>query len=229
LRGNGDYRAKRYDNFYRARKEDFMDTRNNFFIFNDDCHRHCRHCCQSCWVKDDFYNQNDWNNECACHQNKEHCRPDPVCPKPKPPRPTPERVCDCKGIGIQAVLQNSEAPIIEAGENIKFDTILHRINHGITYDINVGEFMIKRPGDYRINWQIIIDGTHTKRFVNFGIKLNGKPYHVFPLPVTTGLLTSELILTTKNPNSVIALFNNTEDQVRLSRHTPNANLVITNM
>jgi hypothetical protein len=125
------------------------------------------------------------------------------------------------------VLQESEAPIIEVGENLKLDTILHRVGDGITYDETTGEFTIKKAGNYKVSWQIIVGGSDTTRFVNFGIKLNGKAYHDFPLPVTAGLLTNDLILTTKKPNEIVALYNNTEDKVRLSRHLPNANLVIT--
>jgi len=214
------------------KKEDFMNnTRNNSFIVDDFCHCHYqnkrihknqKHCCQF-WFDDDFHCHSCCNSNCPCH--KKDC----FCPRPKPPQPKPEKVCDCKGVGIQAVLKDTEAEIIEAGDNVKFDTVLHHIGRDIIYNEKTGEFTIKKPGDYKISWQIIVGGSHAKRFINFGIKLNGKLYHGFPLPITTGLLTSDVILTTKKPNAIVSLFNNTEDKVRLSRHMPNANLVITNV
>ena len=201
-----------------------MSRKNNFFITdNGCCCCHCckkrQQCCQACWFKD-FFCEDDWNDECVCP-------PLPPCPKPEPPKPKPGKDCNCQAIAIQVVLKNSEAPIIEVGENLKFDTVLHRVGDSITYDETTGEFTIKKAGDYRISWQVIVGGSDTTRFVNFGVKLNGEAYHDFPLPVTAGLLTSDLILTTKKPNEVVAFYNNTADKVRLSRHLPNANLVIT--
>ena len=211
-----------------------MNTRNNFFITDEACCC-CENCCKRqhfppCWCKD-FFCDDHQHQGCNC-QKTNPWRPPTPCPPPKPPTPPtpppiPEPICDCESIGIQAVMQNSEAPILEVGENLKLDTILHNVGDGITYDETTGEFTIKKAGNYKISWQIIVGGSDTTRFVNFGIKLNGEAYHDFPLPVTAGLLTSDLILTTEKPDEVIALYNNTEDRVRLSRHTPNANLVIT--
>lgn len=205
-----------------------MNTKSNFFTLNNTCCCHYIPRCQACWSIDGFCCHDCWDNECTCDQF-DLPKPTPDCQKPDKPQSKPEKDDNHQVTGIQVVLQNSEAPIIEVDENIKFDTILHRIGQGITYNETTGEFTIKRPGNYRINWQVIIGGTHAKRFVDFGVKLNGELYHTFPLPVTTGLLTSELILTTKRPSSVITLFNNTDDRVRLSRHLPNANLVITSV
>jgi len=203
-----------------------MSTKKNFFIFDENCCcQNCQkkcHCCHhACWCQTFFCEPFDCDKTCP------KPKPKPPHPSPDPPKPKPDKCCFPLGVGIQAILQNSEAPIIEAGENIKFDTILHHVGGGIDYDEKAGIFTLKKPGNYRINWQVIIGGTHAKRFVSFGVKLDDNPYHTFPLPVTTGLLTSELILTTKKPNATITLFNDTEDRVRLSRHLPNANLVIT--
>ena len=204
-----------------------MSTGNNFFTFDDGCYCHhcckcsCRrhhNCCNSCWFCNDSNWNSNWGKGCDCHKKKNPS---------KPPHPQPEKICDCKSSGIQVAILGSEAPIIEVDENIKFDTILHNIGDDITYDEATGEFTIKKAGNYKISWQIIVGGSDTTRFVNFGVKLNGEAYHDFALPVTAGLLTSDLILTTKKPNGVLVLYNNTKDKVRLSRHLPNANLVIT--
>jgi len=199
---------------------------NNHATFRNDCqcHRHQngrkwrnqKHCHQSPPWWDEDFNQNCCDPNCSCHKKE------PCCPKP-------EKVCDCKGVGIQAILKNSEAVILENDDNVLFDTVLHQIGHGFTYNDATGEFIIHKPGDYKISWGVIVGGANTTRFVNFGIKLNGKLYSESPLPVTAGQLSGDVILSTKRPRAIISLFNNTTDSVRLSRHLPSANLVITNI
>jgi len=136
---------------------------------------------------------------------------------------------DSETTGIQVALVNQASLILEADETVKFDTVIHQMGKGIRYYEESGEFMFAQPGDYKLHWQVATDGTQMLRFVTFGIKINGAAYHDFALPVTTGLLASDAIFSTTSPCTVVEFYNKTKDQVRLSRHSPNANLVITRM
>lgn len=138
-------------------------------------------------------------------------------------------VCDCKRAGIQVLLQGTVAPILADGDTLMFDTVLNQTGQEITYNIENGNFIISEPGSYKIHWHVIVGGSDTSRFVNFAIKVNGAIYCGFPLPVTVGLVSGDVVLTTQQPNSVVSLCNNTQDPVRLSRHLPSANIIITTL
>lgn len=215
-----------------------MKTKYNFCLMDSNDSNFCPFCSCASYKKDRgrncFFHTWDerFGQDCCSKYNGTHqceCCCDCSCPTPHPqppkPKPDPDPVV-CSKSALQVILKETEAQIIDIGDNILFDTVLVQIGDDIVYDPETGEITLKKAGNYKISWQVILGGSDTTRFVNFGIKLNGESYHDFPLPVTAGLLTSDLLLTTENADAVITLFNNTGDKVRLSRHLPNANLVI---
>jgi len=138
--------------------------------------------------------------------------------------------CCCKkNIGIQASLSNTASQIVENTEAIVFDTIVNQVGDGITYNNQTGDFTLIKPGNYKIDWQVIVDGANTTRYVNFGITLDDILQTNIPLPITTGLASGSSIIKTTRSNTILQLINNTTDSVRLSRHLPNANIVITSL
>lgn len=154
-----------------------------------------------------------------------HPRPPQPGPEPTPP-PEPRVICDCKRLGIQMSLQETEAQILPDGAPVVFDTLIHQVDGGIAYDGDSGAFTIAEPGDYLVHWQVILGGTEKTRFATFGITVDDVLHSGFPLPVTTGMLSHTALITTTEENSVFKLVNFTGDTVRLSRHLPNANIVI---
>jgi len=169
-------------------------------------------------------NFNSCSCQCPCNQIKNNNN----CYHRPPIRPV-EPSCNCKNVGIQAILQNTASLIIDENAPIIFDTVLTSVGRGIVYNQETGAFLIKQPGHYKVSWQIVVEGSNASRFINFGINVNDDLFSSLPMPVTAGTFGSDTLITTKTPNSTVTLVNNTGDTVRLSRHLPSANIVITSL
>lgn len=162
---------------------------------------------------------------CSCNTCQRKCN---ICQPESPKTPNPV-CCENKSVGIQVALQNTESEILAADGNIVFDTIVNGVGQGINYNLETGEFLIKRPGNYNVNWQISVEGSDTSRFINIGVKVNDESQSSMSMPMTAGTFGSAALISTQKVNTKLSLFNNTGDTIRLSRNLPNANIVITSL
>ena len=128
--------------------------------------------------------------------------------------------------GIQAKLLNSTNSILIPNEIVAFDKVLNHIGTDIIYEPKVGLFTVKKPGTYLINWNITIEGTDQMPFVTFAVMVNGQIEDSETIPISVGHMVGSSLITLTEQINQLAIVNQTEDDVLLSRYTPIANITI---
>jgi len=142
-------------------------------------------------------------------------------PAPRP-RPHPSQ----SPSGIQAQLTVHTGMNLADNDVVIFDNIIYKSDRTIKYNIDTGIFTLFARGLYLINWNISICGTGQKPFVRFGISRNGQIQGASTHPAAIGELHGSNLITVTNRPADIALANDTDDFVQLSKISPIANITI---
>jgi len=128
--------------------------------------------------------------------------------------------------GIQVQLRHAGEATVKSGEHIVFDHTLRKTGHIIGYKKEKGEFLLKQPGLYLINWDIAIEDDSEEHFPRFAILENDEILCDATLPTTKGQLSNSCYVVVEDNPVVLSLTNKTEGGVQLSSGSPVANLNI---
>jgi len=137
-----------------------------------------------------------------------------------------EQSNDVRLAGIQVQLEHASEVTIKSGEHIMFDRTLRKTGHIIGYKKETGEFLLKQPGLYLINWDIAIEDDSEEHFPRFAILENDEILCDATLPTTKGQLSNSCYVVVEENPVVLSLTNKTEKDVQLSSVSPAANLNI---
>jgi len=162
---------------------------------------------------------------CHCHVNH---RANAGCHQPKQKS---HPMCRCAHAlelgGIQAQLRSVDVGELENGLPIIFDIILKRTSPDIIYNKDNGKFTLCKSGTYHVNWDVAVEGSYFQPFVTLALTADDEIINAATLPITVGQLSSTAMVTVTDNPVDIALINNTNDVIQLSRYAPVANITIT--
>ena len=119
--------------------------------------------------------------------------------------------------------QVSVTALLDDLDPVTFDTIISQDPSKIV-DQNAEEFTLANPGTYLVNWEIPVEATGQKDYVELTIELNGTAVSTSRLPLPIGVLAGSAMVVNSDVDGVLELINTTGDQVRI---TGNSNIVIT--
>jgi len=128
--------------------------------------------------------------------------------------------------GAELTLNRSKKEILNKNDPVIFDHLENQYGNNFIYDAATGQFTILEPATFVLTWQLAIEGTYKKPFARFAIKLNETIARTTAVPQTSGQIIGQSLITTTLPNTTVYLFNDSGDDVLLSRCGPIGNLLI---
>ena len=113
------------------------------------------------------------------------------------------------------------------GATVLFDAVVNDAAPAITYSAVTGAFTITVPGNYYVHWWVDIDGTEGPAFGAFSVLLNGAGGVIGALPLVTGEVVGDAVITVGAVPATISLVNSTGATVAFAAAPPvRANLSI---
>lgn len=108
-----------------------------------------------------------------------------------------------------------------------FDTVVNDASPAISYSPLTGIFTITVPGNYYVHWWVAIDGVEGPTFGAFSILVNGITTIVGAMPLITGEVVGDAVITVGAVPATLSLINSTGATVAYAAAPPvRANLSI---
>ena len=126
-------------------------------------------------------------------------------------------------------LIESEDQVLPTACPIIFDEILFKNSHDMCCHEHEGRIEICRRGGYIVDWDVAIEDAPHSDFARFGIEVNGDVVATSTLPTKAGQLTGQALIEVEELPTTLRLINDTGEAVKLSKHSPIANLRITTL
>ena len=119
--------------------------------------------------------------------------------------------------------QVTTAELLDDLDPVNFDNLISQ-DPGKIVDQDLTEFKLANPGTYLVNWEVPVQATNAKDYVELTLNLNAAPVSTARIPLPIGVLAGSAMVVNSDVDGMLTLTNTTGDHVKI---TGMSNIVIT--